>query len=517
MIKRKPGIEKAKLFLVEGIRSKKILDRLPSIRLLADKAEVSFVTMWKAVNELKSKGIIDDDHVITVCDTMPAHRECASLAQDEIQDLNTLWQKIKVQIKKDILIGRYTSGIPLPSCKELQSIYRISFPTLKKALRALASEDIIRVHKKGYIVPSLTLNTRTARVVALGCGWEDAKIWTDYQDKEYFHLLESACIQSKIALDVVVYFWQHGRLCFIHSATRLPYNFKNDSILGIIYIVANLELKPEEVLTELAMLKKPVAVLDVVGGWNVPVLSFANRFLQFFTVTTSLQPARQVAKYLLSLGHTKIAYISPFHKALWSKKRLLGVVQIYKDAGYPNGVVPLCLDRYAYQWDYLQHLEKQEDIQAFIEEYDKWKQYAHSKFFRKFGNISYSISKYLTQQNCASGEIYQKMGPLFKNALKDTGITAWLLANDYAATLAIDYLKEQKVKIPEDISIIAFDNTIEAMEYQLTSYDFNNNGIVNLMLRYILAPSSLPTQELNRVKEVDGMLVERLSAANARQ
>jgi DNA-binding LacI/PurR family transcriptional regulator len=292
---------------------------------------------------------------------------------------------------------------------------------------------------------------------------------------------------------------------------------KNDSILGIAYIVANLELKPEEVLTELTTLKKPVAVLDVVGGWNIPILSFANRFLQFFTVTTSLQPARQVAKYLLSHGHTRIAYISPFHKALWSKKRLQGVNQIYKDAGYPNGVVSLCLDRYAYQWDYLQHLEKQEDIHAFIEEYGKWKHYAHSKLFRKFGNISYSISKYLTQQNCASGEIYEKMTPLFKNALNDTGITAWLMANDYAGTLAIDYLKEQKVKIPEDVSVIAFDNTIDAMEYQLTSYDFNNNGIVNLMLRYILSPSSLPVEERSKVKEVDGMLVERLSVAHARK
>jgi len=431
--------------------------------------------------------------------------------------LNTLAQKIKAQIKKDIFSGRYVPGVQLPSCKELQHYYHTSFPTIKKTLCALASEDIIKSYKKGYIVPSLTLNNRTARVVALGCGWEDAKIWADYQDKEYFHLLESACLQSKVALDVVVYFRQNGKLCFIHSATRQPYNLKDDSILGIAYIVANLELKPEEVLTELAQLKKPVAVLDVVGGWKLPEFSPANRYVQFFTVTTSMQPARQVAKYLLSLDHTRIAYISPFHKALWSKKRFLGITQIYKDTGYPDGVVPICLDRYAYQWDYLQHLEKQEDIQTFIEEYDLWKKYARSKFFRKFGNISYSISKYLTQQNCASGEIYQKMSPLFSNALKDKKITAWLMANDYAATLALDYLKDKKVKVPEDISVIAFDNTIDAMEYQLTSYDFNNNGIINIMLRYILLPSTIPAQESGTIKEVDGMIIERLSTARMRK
>lgn len=513
MMKRKPGLDKAVLFLVESIRSKNIRDRLPSIRLLANKAEVSFVTMWKAIQDLKSKGIIRDNNEIAGYDKLPEYRECTSPAQQELLDSNALWEKIKALIKKDILCGRYSPGIPLPSCKEMQSIYRISFPTIKRALKALASEDIIKVHKKGYIVPLLTMNTRTARVVALGCGWEDAKIWTDYQDKEYFRLLESACIQSKVALDVVVYFRQNGQLCFIHSATRQPYNLKNDSILGIAYIVANLELKPEEVLAELTLLKKPIAILDVVGGWNIPAFSFANRYLQFFTATTSLQPARQAAKYLLSHGHTTIAYISPFHKALWSKRRLQGVNQIYIDAGHPGGVVPFCQNKYAYQWDYLQHLEKQEDILAFIDEYNRWKEYAHSKLFRKFGNISYSISKYLTQQNCASGEIFQKMTPLFANALKNKDITAWLMANDYSATLAIDYLKEQKIKVPEEMSVIAFDNSIEAMEYQLTSFDFNNNAIMNLMLRYILSPSSLPLSERNKVMEVDGMLVERLSVA----
>jgi len=63
------------------------------------------------------------------------------------------------------------------------------------------------------------------------------------------------------------------------------------------------------------------------------------------------------------------------------------------------------------------------------------------------------------------------------------------------------------------MSVISFDNSIEAMEYQLTSYDFNNNAIMNLMLRYILSPSSLPLTERNKVMEVDGMLVERLSVS----
>ena len=95
------------------------------------------------------------------------------------------------------------------------------------------------------------------------------------------------------------------------------------------------------------------------------------------------------------------------------------------------------LDRYAYQWDYLKSEEGRDDLLSLINQYTQWKKYAHSNFFKKFGNISYSISKYLTEWNCASGEIYKRMRSLCEKALRDRKITAWLMANDFAATLAL--------------------------------------------------------------------------------
>ena len=56
-----------------------------------------------------------------------------------------------------------------------------------------------------------------------------------------------------------------------------------------------------------------------------------------------------------------------------------------------------------------------------------------------------------------------------------------------------------------------FDNTLDAMEYQLTSYDFNNSGIINSMLRYIMSPSTFFTNRINEVIEADGSIVERRS------
>jgi DNA-binding LacI/PurR family transcriptional regulator len=105
------------------------------------------------------------------------------------------------------------------------------------------------------------------------------------------------------------------------------------------------------------------------------------------------------------------------------------------------------------------------------------------------------------------------MKPLFEKALRDRSITAWVMANDFAATMAIDYLKGCNIKIPDDLSIISFDNTLDAMEYQLTSYDFNNHGIISLILRFILAPQTLKPERMGGFLEVDGALVIRRSSS----
>jgi DNA-binding LacI/PurR family transcriptional regulator len=107
------------------------------------------------------------------------------------------------------------------------------------------------------------------------------------------------------------------------------------------------------------------------------------------------------------------------------------------------------------------------------------------------------------------------MAPVFKQALENRAVTAWVMANDYAATLALDYLKENNVRVPEDLSIISFDNTLDAMENQLTSYDFNPNGIVSIMLRYALRPSSVSPPRGRQVIEADGAIIERRSTARS--
>jgi len=520
-MKKKPGIQKAVNFICQGIEGKRFGEKLPSIKALAKIADVSYVTMWKAIEDLKMQGILASKKGQNiVCDSATSLRGAKRTnarnrtenSDQEIKLFEPPWRKMFSRLKQDILTGRFQPGLPLPSCKELQGIYDVSYPTLKKALSMLESQGIIKGYQRGYIVPAFAKSESASRIVAIGCGWEDGTLWIDHQDKNYFRILESECIQSKISLDIVVYCQQQTSLCFIDTITRKPYPISSDNILGFIVIVANLEIPPYEVLQQLLPHKKPVAVLDVVGGWEASYRTMNNYYCQLFTVTTSMHPPQLVGRYLLNLGHTNIAYISPFHKSLWSQRRFMGIRELFQDAGHASGIHSYVLDDYAFQWDFLQKdIDNAENVKALIAGYNEWQNYADTELFRKFGHFSYNISRYLTEWNCATGEIYHRMCPLFEKTLAVKSITAWVMANDYAATLALDYLKKSKVRVPEDLSVVSFDNTLDAMEYHLSSYDFNLNGIVSMMLRYVLRPSSVSPARGKTVIEAEGAMIERRS------
>lgn len=517
MEKQKPGIKRACEFL-SAMKQENGIHLLPPIRSLAKSAGVSFVTMWKALKHLQENGVIVSDsngnrlfsskeNVFEKIETKIPQ----SQRFDE-QNFSSSRHHITEKLYKDIVTGRFAGNERLPSYKELQRLYNVSFATLKKSLTSLVNQKIIEPCTNGYSIPSLTGNTGHARIVAIGCGWEDGKIWVDYQDKSYFRVLESECIRMNIHLDLIVYYRCQGRLRFVHTASGKDYDLSDRTILGYIFIVANHDNTPEEVLEKLAGLKRNVAVLDVVGGWKVPRCARDNIMIQYFTATASVLPAKRVAQYLLGKGHRKIAFFSPFHRALWSQQRFNTINEMFNRAEIVNGVIPFVDDNYAYQWDYLKNPVHQEEVKSFASTYAEWRNETQETFFKKFGNLGYSIFKYITQWNCASGEIYEKMKPLFEKALHYPSISAWVMANDFSATIAIDFLKEHNIRVPEDLSIISFDNTIDAMEYQLTSYDFNNHGIITLMLRSILAPNTVKPGRRGECIEVDGTLVIRRSS-----
>jgi hypothetical protein len=100
--------------------------------------------------------------------------------------------------------------------------------------------------------------------------------------------------------------------------------------------------------------------------------------------------------------------------------------------------------------------------------------------------------------------------PLFKRALANRGVTAWICATDGIALSALSYLRARGISVPRELSIAGFDNTpVKALEQRLTSLDFNASGFVHQMLNFISRPPKPRGKHRHSTIEVEGVIMLR--------
>lgn len=109
----------------------------------------------------------------------------------EIQRPGALYQQVAAEIRSGISTGEYTPGAPLPSEAQLIDRYKVSRPTVRKAIAALRAEGLIEViHGKGSYVravpaPAVTIErtiTRSGKNFRTGHHqWQQAEAPTVYR------------------------------------------------------------------------------------------------------------------------------------------------------------------------------------------------------------------------------------------------------------------------------------------------------------------------------------------------
>ncbi|MCO8305342.1 GntR family transcriptional regulator [Streptomyces sp. RKCA744] len=109
----------------------------------------------------------------------------------EIQRPGALYQQVAAEIRSGIATGEYKPGSPLPSETQLIERYKVSRPTVRKAIAALRAEGLIEViHGKGSYVralpaPAVTIErtiTRSGTTFRTGHHtWEQAETPATYR------------------------------------------------------------------------------------------------------------------------------------------------------------------------------------------------------------------------------------------------------------------------------------------------------------------------------------------------
>ncbi|MBD3321114.1 MAG: GntR family transcriptional regulator [Chitinivibrionales bacterium] len=505
-----PGVKKSLLLILSELISHSTApgETLPLCSSLAEKAGVSYNTMCKALAILKSKGILDGGRGrrSRLCHNASG---AAGILYDELSmagepepDTAYKWNITERKLRGDILNGKYSSGISLPSLKELENIYGVSFRTIKKALLSLSGEGLIRCDRKGYAISRFTVTGPRARIVLLSHGHPKGGI--RLRD-DYLKAFELACFQANVELGVNGIGLENERLLVTDSKGNPCNLHKSESTLGYVMVIYTFR-DVEYALRELVHFQKPVAILDFGGGFELP--SYARRRdIRVFTAITDSTPGLVMARFLRESGHKNIAYISPFHESAWSKRRLAGIRQIYGSAGKVAAYIinnPGEIHEY-----FQQRAHEQCDPQSLIDFFHSWKAGIPPGFGRILMPVfDHEIPNILVPR----AYFYRLLDGLFESAAKNRKATAWFCANDEVALAACEFCRNKGISIPDRLSIVGCDNTDLSLRGGLTTYDFNIPAVFNRLIQFVANPWGIRKNSCYTAIKTQGIVVKRFTA-----
>jgi DNA-binding LacI/PurR family transcriptional regulator/DNA-binding transcriptional regulator YhcF (GntR family) len=491
---------------------------LPSIRAMASEAGVSSFAMWRAVGSLRGRynfEILKKRGIFFAGTGAPAAsvlENTGGRADGAVSRAGPKWQYVKKQIARDILNGVFRPAVPLPSCKELCARYGTSHGILKYALHSLVSDSSIARVKRGFQPQSPSRSAARSRILLLtSIDFYGNMFVPDPRGTTFVRSIERECFNRGIWFDLKGYVDNGNAVLTILEKEKIKEAAANQSqYIGFLV----LKLAPDasglvRLVEQLSPLDKPIAVLE--DQEATPLPSVRNRSIVTFQLAYTPSCGKAAARYLLSMGHRSVAFISAYHRNDWSRSRLEGMLEVYDEAGIADGVAACTNDSYTGFWDIYHRPDKFRSL-----ELDKLAS-VHSELALlekdpapHISVIAAGADHFLKTQETHAEERYI-FNELFSAALGRETTTAWVCANDTMAVAALDFLKNVLRKVPQDISVFGFDDIYEAFSRNLTSYNFNLEQAAFRMLNFVLNPGHYRALDPSEKVEIDGMVIERLS------
>jgi DNA-binding LacI/PurR family transcriptional regulator/DNA-binding FadR family transcriptional regulator len=455
--------------------------RLPTVAQLSKRAGVSSFTMCKAVARLKEEGVLSARQGRWV-EIAPADVPVAGPSPTEKP--MEAWQEVARALQDDILQGVYIAGAVLPPAKELMRRHGVCYRTIRKSLLSLTRDRAIRRDRKSYRVAAMRPGKNSSTIVLVATG--DAAGNLDHftpRAQDQLRQLEAECSRMEIDLQVVTADRDTGS-AFLHGKKvvlpRLPLGAK--ALLGfVVWRWTDNGTQFADFVSTLSRLGRPVSILDAGGLPAMPTPAMGHGLVRYFTIANSATAAYKVGRYLLGNGHRRVAYISPFNSPQWSRNRFEGLVAAFADAGLGDAVSSFTKDQWGYVAEYVSQTRA---IHAMVDDMLKSREIRHDPthplMLRTLAALQSRISA-IEQET-----IVTESTALFEQALSRHNITAWVCANDDTAIEALAYLAKKGKRVPDEISVIGFDDGVSAFLRKLTSYNFNTPAVVRAMVSHIL-------------------------------
>gem|GEM_PF-6987561 len=508
-------------------------DVLPPLSALAHEAGVSRSSMWKALQTLKREKrlSVKEGGKIRVGVSIP-----------HTPSPTTLAARITSDLLKKINEGAYRRTGLLPSAGELCTIYHTGYATIRKVIAHLTAEGVIFPHGRRFHIGRTSHYSFRLNLVLITAGDENGitnlsidrmtAIISSFEQECYRMGINPVILRYNIADPAM------NRT--VHTVIS-----KVASLGGILVNKWWIELPRvrkmfEELLEELQRYHVPLALFDDTADTELPP-AVANK-PNFRTFTISDHKAGEcIGDYLMKHGHRSAAFISQFHRRLWSVRRLRGLEERLHACG--ASVKPYTIDElddfiditFRFNDDDRETLrrlyarELSPELSTELDTMMKAAVAAHPPDARIGARIRpvMQMLKILTDADIPKADFIRLMElllasmqqiaeeillrPLFDKCLADESITAWVCSNDGTALHALNYLHEKRIEVPRRISVVGFDNTLKALDRGLTSVDFNFPRLVSSMIDFCLGRKEYSSWSQGASVEIPCYCVERTS------
>jgi DNA-binding transcriptional regulator YhcF (GntR family)/DNA-binding LacI/PurR family transcriptional regulator len=499
-------------------------DRLPTVRDLAKRYDVSYVTMVRACAILKEEGLLSGRRGASIRKTFGRG---AAAPRSKLRPMPKSLDIVRDRVASDIAAGRLKAGEKLPKVYFFVKEFSVSNHTVLKAYRELEDQGLIRRLGKSWVVGS----SEAARPFPFG---EDPPVilflepWHLFWQRD-IHNPRTAGFSSTfmaeadrwgvqvVSLSAATRLveeslapagWRHAVGAYIHG-------LGNRYLGALIPFGSRDRENPVEWAREMLAYGKPVVWFDRHNELRIEGLS-ARLFTRcHFDENPAIEAA---IGHLYENGHREVGYLYRDPDSSWRTKRLFDL-QAAADArrgmhihgftqpqGFYDGLFepdfPDFLSRLRSRsphnvdqvlqtlaslhpkcaaWSQLPKKPSRPDEPRHFE---AWKRYLDHlprrapeppktpRFIRLATDVLRSIrftSIYYKFANLTSS---LHLAAVMIKALSRTDITAWILPNDLEARLAYRWVEDAGIRVPEQLSLLSFDNSTSLSGFPISSVDF---------------------------------------------
>lgn len=483
--------------------------RLPTIAAMAADAGVATVTMWKAVRILRGQGAlqVSPRAGVVAGGAPPAAAPRTNRCR---------WEDIRDRLLAAMRSGHAQLSDTWPPVKVLAGRFGCSRDTIGRALRALLDDDVIERFGRSYRIRSARRHVSRGTLVLLARGHSRMRLLAaGPRMRRIVRTMEETSAHMNVRMLALPVVPARNRLSIPNQGLdELDRVQKHGSLLGIVVWGADIGSHATllRVVRHSLGRRVPVAVVED-GSEALPSRAFpVSRRLRRFVLSTTVECGRLAGRFLFDNGHRRVAYISPYGDREWSAGRLQGLREALDAAEGVSAVVPF-VERVSEA-----NVPLDDVIPEIRQAYESIRRLELvGRRLQTEINRSLKNARAYMNQVIALDHLSTALAPLFQRALDDTSLTTWVCANDTVAVSAQAFLRRAGRGVPDDISVMGFDDSDDALGADLTSYSPNHGAAIRAAIGFALNPQGRAYRSgwLKPI-EIEGYVVPRGSCGRAR-